>query len=309
MNVTVILPIYNGEKTLEETLKSLVAQTYQDFELIACIDGTVDGSEKILETYRKHFLRLIILKNKKNLGLGPTMNRMVANSQGEYIAVAEQDDYYYPNRLQLQVDLLNANEDVGLVSGIAEFWNGDKVTSKFPGLLVHGGQYPEGKELFLLNYIKQTKIVNSCMMFRKSIHIKYGLYFSQHYPSIPVDWAYFLRFSLVSRIYGLGDVLVKLDRRANRNSLTKKTTLFQKAKLELLRSFFYEYPEIINKNIYKKALATQKELELSSNYGNTFYFSIFIFILRNPFQKMPYNLLKKRINLKITKIKGAHGKS
>src|SRR5690606_8685894 len=100
--------------------------TYQDFELIACIDGTDDGSEAILETYRGHFLSLIILKNQKNLGLGPTMNRMIAKAQGEYIAVAEQDDFYYPNRLQLQVDLLKVNKDVGMVSGIAEFFDGSE---------------------------------------------------------------------------------------------------------------------------------------------------------------------------------------
>ncbi|WP_310992285.1 glycosyltransferase family 2 protein [Aequorivita marina] len=306
MKVSVILPIYNGEKTLEETIKSLKDQTYQDFELVACIDGTEDGSEDILELYREHFPRLTILKNEKNLGLGPTMNRLVAHTSGEYIAVAEQDDYYYPDRLQLQVALLDSEEEVGLVSGIAEFWNGEKVTSKFPGILVHGGQYPQGKELFLLNYIKQTKIVNSCMMFRKSVHQNYGLYFSQHYPNIPIDWAYFLRFSLDSKVHGLGDVLVRLDRRANRNSLTKKVTIHNEAKMELLRCFYYEYPEIINKDIYEKALVIQRELELSSRYGSTFYSSLFLYLIRNPFQSMPYILLTKRINQKLTKIKSAY---
>ena len=109
MRVSVILPIYNGEKTLKETLESLVSQTYQDFELVACIDGTHDRSRDILESFRDRFSKLTLLHNEKNLGLGPTMNRLVAHTSGEYIAVAEQDDYYYPNRLQLQVDLLDAN--------------------------------------------------------------------------------------------------------------------------------------------------------------------------------------------------------
>ena len=123
MKVSVILPIYNGEKTLETTLKSLAAQTYQDFEVVACIDGTKDGSEDILKAYQNIYPGLTILKNEVNLGLGPTMNRLVSNVTGEYIAIAEQDDYYYPNRLQLQVDLLDAKSDIGLVSGISEFWD------------------------------------------------------------------------------------------------------------------------------------------------------------------------------------------
>ncbi len=126
MKVSVILPIYNGEKTLDATLKSLAAQTFQDFELVACIDGTKDGSEGILETYKNIFSSLTILKNQNNLGLGPTMNRLVSNSNGEYIAIAE------------QVDLLVGRTDLALVSGIVEFWNGEKVTSKFSGILVYG---------------------------------------------------------------------------------------------------------------------------------------------------------------------------
>ncbi|HBC05222.1 MAG TPA: hypothetical protein DC015_13765, partial [Aequorivita sp.] len=55
MKVSVILPIYNGEKTLKTTLESLVEQTFQDFELVACIDGTSDNSEEILKTYQASF--------------------------------------------------------------------------------------------------------------------------------------------------------------------------------------------------------------------------------------------------------------
>ncbi len=309
MKVSVILPIFNGEKTLEETLKSLANQTFKDFELVACIDGTYDNSQKILESYRKRFLKLTILQNAKNLGLGPTMNRLVANSSGEYIAIAEQDDYYYPERLKVQVEVLDAEQEVGLVSGIAEFWDGKKVTSTFPGILVHGGQYPEGKEMFLLNYIHQTKVVNSCMMFRKSVHVDNGLYFSQHYPNIPIDWAYFLRFSIVSRIYGLNVVLARLDRRPHRDSLTQKKELHNRAKKELIRSFLYEYPDIINKKIYKKALINQKKIELSSKYGIAFYISLFLYLIRNPFSNMSYTLLRKRINSKFRKITGANEKS
>jgi|SRR5690554_183926 len=309
MRVSVILPIYNGEKTLKETLESLVSQTYQDFELVACIDGTHDRSRDILESFRDRFSKLTLLQNESNLGLGPTMNRLVAHTSGEYIAVAEQDDYYYPDRLQLQVALLDSKDEVGLVSGIAEFWNGEKVTSKFPGILVHGGQYPEGKELFLLNYIQQTKIVNSCMMFRKSVHHKYGLYFSQHYPNIPIDWAYFLRFSLISKIYGLHQVLVRLDRSSTRDSVTQKKKIHHKANRELLRSFYYEYPDIINKEIYKQAQTTQDKMELSLKYGMPFYASIFVYIIRNPINRMPYSLLKKRINSKVKKLVGANEKA
>ncbi len=276
MKVSVVLPIYNGEKTLEETLKSLAAQTYQDFELVACIDGTNDGSQEVLENYRKFFSDLKILKNEKNLGLGPTMNRLVANSKGEYIAIAEQDDYYYPDRLQLQVDILDSIENIGLVSGIAEFWNGDKVTFKFPGILVNGMQYPNGEEMFLLNYRNQIKVVNSCIMFKKSVHVDTGLYFTQHYPSISVDWTYILRFSLVSNIYGLQEILVRLDRRTDRTSVTTNKDKQFAAARELLRSFAYEFPEIISNKDYQYAYRTQLLLELGHTSSIKFFVKGFL---------------------------------
>ncbi|MBG44359.1 MAG: hypothetical protein CL530_10370 [Aequorivita sp.] len=282
MKVSVILPIYNGEKTLKTTLESLVEQTFQDFELVACIDGTNDGSEEILKSYQDSFVKMLILKNERNLGLGPTMNRLVANTKGEYIAVAEQDDYYYPNRLQLQVDILDSKKDIGLVSGIAEFWDGEKVSSKFPGILVAGTQYPEGKDLFLLNYRHQIKVVNSCMIFRKSVHIDNGLYFTKHYPSISVDWTYILRFSLVSKIYGLHEVLVRLDRRNDRTSITSNKKLQFAATRELLRSFAYEYPEIISKEDYKYAKTTQNLMELGAAKLFAFPFKFFRYFPQSP---------------------------
>ena len=271
MRVSVILPIYNGEKTLIATLDSLVEQTFQDFELIACIDGTRDGSESILERYSNKFKQLKILINQKNRGLGPTMNRLVYESSGEYIAVAEQDDYYYTDRLALQVEKLDDEPSIGLVSGMSEFFNGNKITFEFPGLLKSGKQYPVGKEMFLLNYRKQIKVVNSCMMFRKSVHVDNGLYFTQHHPSISVDWTYVLRFSLVSKIVGISKILVRLDRRANRDSVTSNHSKQFRASRELIKNFYYEFPELISQEDFRYAMNTQRNLELGHLAGLKFF--------------------------------------
>ncbi|MEO8932965.1 MAG: glycosyltransferase family 2 protein [Xanthomarina sp.] len=300
MKVTVVLPIYNGERTLSKTLDSLVAQSYKDFELIASIDGTNDGSEDILKRYKDKFLNLIILKNENNLGLGPNMNRLVANATGDYIAVAEQDDYYMPDRLDKQVKVLDTLTEIGMVSGIAEFCNGETVTTQFPGILTSGIQYPVGKEMFLLNYKHQIKVVNSCMMFRKQVHIDNGLYFTQHYPSISVDWTYVLRFSLVSQIYGIPDVLVKVDRAPDRDSVTSnKNKQFQAAR-ELIRSMAYEYPNIISKKDYKYAIRTELLLEWSHVYGIKFYikglwYSFYHNVDKRFVQKV-FNRFKQQLN-------------
>ncbi|MFT4801677.1 MAG: glycosyltransferase involved in cell wall biosynthesis [Flavobacteriaceae bacterium] len=299
MKISVILPIYNGESTLSNTLDSLLAQTYSDFELVACIDGSTDNSENILKQYALKFKKLTILKNESNRGLGSAMNRLVYHAKGDYIAVAEQDDYYYPERLQLQVDILDDDQSIGLVSGIAEFWNGEHVGGKFPGILDHGKQYPQGDEMFMLNYKYHLKVVNSCMMFRKSVHMDNGLYFTQHHPSISVDWTYILRFSLISKIHGIHQVLVRLDRRLERNSVTSNKTQQFKAARELIRSFAYEYSHIISKGDYKLAMRTQYVMEVNSKSGIIYLINWFYYFIKCPYEKRYMESIKKRILLKI----------
>jgi glycosyltransferase involved in cell wall biosynthesis len=301
--VSVILPIYNGEKTLARTLDSLLGQTYTRFELLVCIDGSNDSSLEIVNDYLTKFNKVTVLKNETNLGLGPTMNRLVAYTTGEYVAVAEQDDFYYPERLKLQVEILDSKPNVGLVSGIADFWDGERITFRFPGILVNGQQYPKGKDMFLLNYKYQIKVANSCMMFRKAVHIENGLYFSKHYPSVSIDWSYMLRFSLISEIYGINKSLVQLDRSVDRNSVTSNKEKQYSATRELIRSFCYEYPNIISKKEYKFAMTTQHIIELGSfnKYRLPFYFIKFYF--KNTSDKRWVAFINKKVNgfLKVIK--------
>jgi glycosyltransferase involved in cell wall biosynthesis len=295
MKLSVILPIYNGESTLAQTLESLLNQTFTDFELLACIDGTEDRSMEILKEYQSHFNTMIILKNPINMGLGATMNKLVSHASGEYLAVAEQDDIYYPDRLKLQIEVFETYPNIGLVSGIADFWNGTKITSRFPGLLINGMQYPQGQNLFLWMYREQSKIVNSCIMFRKSVHQNFGLYFSKHYPSVSVDWSYFLRFCLVSEVYGINQSLVLLDRRNDRNSVTSNKAKQHAAARELIRSFYYEYATIISKKDYKFAMTTQHLMELSEKNWKNFWFLFCLAIIQNPRDKRFIRYLKNRI--------------
>lgn len=302
MKVSVVLPIYNGEKTLERTLKSLSNQTFIDFEIIACIDGSNDNSIEILKDFQKTIVQKItILVNERNLGLGPTMNRLVANSSCEYIAIAEQDDVYLPNRLEIQVKTLGENPDFGMCSGIAEHFDFDKnkTSFSFPGILVNNNQYPENNvNFFLMNYLYGVKVANSCMMFRKSVHIDNGLYFSKHLGSVSVDWLYVLRFLKVSKIIGINQTLVQLDRTPNRENVTNNKIKMFKSSFELLRLMQFEEPEIITKTIYNKALTHQNRMK----FGHLNLFQKWVNIFSFPLDvKFKMNYLVKLVVRKIKK--------
>lgn len=115
--VSVIMGIYNCANTLEEALDSLLAQTFQDFEVVICDDGSKDNTVEVAEKYvRSDPGRFILLKNEHNLGLNKTLNKCLQVAKGEYIARMDGDDISLPTRFQKEVDALDAHPEFAVVS-------------------------------------------------------------------------------------------------------------------------------------------------------------------------------------------------
>jgi hypothetical protein len=151
-----------------------------------------------------------------------------------------------------------------------------------------------GVEFFIHNYREQIKVVNSCIMLRKSVHYKNKLKFSETYPSISVDWDYVLRFSLVSNIHGLNISLVKLDRSKSRESLTNQSELKYKIANILIRDFYEEFPDVLNSQDYRYACATQKYIELSSfRFFKRIFLCLKIFLI----DPSKYRCISKLLNV------------
>ena len=264
-DISVLLPLYNPVD-VGPTIQSILNQSHKNFELLICDDAP---NEKDFNLKFKD-KRIKIYKNEKNIGLGGTLNRLLtlSNHESKYFSTIEQDDIYKPDFLSECIAFLDNNEEYGLVSGVSEFWDGDKVTYRFPGMIFQGYDYPQGEAMFLLNYREQIKVAQTCMVVRKSIHFQNNLTFSTKYHSLSVDWDYIMRFSLVSIMKGLNKTFVIQDRRLDRSSLTTKSDLVSKTARKLLLDFFQEFPHIINLTHYKYALATQYYREL----GNYHFF-------------------------------------
>ncbi|MBJ6367896.1 glycosyltransferase family 2 protein [Snuella sedimenti] len=259
--VSILLPVYNGECTLKATLESLLAQTHGHFELLIGIDGTQDDSKVIAEAFRDKRIRII--EHPVNLGLANNLNALMGYIAPEaiYIAMAEQDDVYVPERLQWQLEVMRQHPKVGLVSGIAEFVS-DTQAKQFPGILVYGQSFPQGVELFKYLYINQLKVVNTCMMFRRATHVNNNLSFRNTYGNFNVDWDYVLRFALISQVYGIPKVLVHMDRSSKRSSVTTNKWGQFRASRQLISDFKNEFPKLVSLTDYKAALKMCRKIEL-----------------------------------------------
>jgi glycosyltransferase involved in cell wall biosynthesis len=107
------MPVYDGERYLEEAIQSILSQTFRDFELIIINDGSTDGTAALIERYRRADGRVRAFE-QANHGLAATLNRGLESARGEYVVRMDQDDVSLPERLAVQTAFMNANRQVGI---------------------------------------------------------------------------------------------------------------------------------------------------------------------------------------------------
>lgn len=107
--VSVIMPAYNCEKYIESAIRSVMTQTFTDWELIVLDDGSNDGTREIIECLAAEDERIRFLPNEKNMGVARTRNRGFDNSRGRYVALLDSDDIWHSEKLELQIKKMQAN--------------------------------------------------------------------------------------------------------------------------------------------------------------------------------------------------------
>lgn len=124
--ISIIMGLYNAEKTVAEAIDSIVIQTYQDWELIICDDGSKDKGAFLVEEYSKKDKRIKLIRNEKNMGLNYTLNHCLEYVKGEYVARMDADDISLPTRLEEELQLLKeSNVDIVSCSMLFFDENGD----------------------------------------------------------------------------------------------------------------------------------------------------------------------------------------
>lgn len=104
--ITVVIPVYNGEKTVRETIDSVLNQTFQDWELIIINDGSTDKTLEIIGSIKDERIKVF---NYPNAGLAASRNRGISLAKGEYISFIDADDLWTPDKLEVQLKALQEN--------------------------------------------------------------------------------------------------------------------------------------------------------------------------------------------------------
>lgn len=115
--ISVLMGIYNCADTLSESLDSLLNQTYQNFVVIMCDDGSKDNTYEVARNYVVRYPeKFLLLKNEKNMGLNFTLNKCLENATGEFIARMDGDDLCDPTRLEKELNFLLEHPEYAIVS-------------------------------------------------------------------------------------------------------------------------------------------------------------------------------------------------
>lgn len=194
--VSVVMAVKNGGELVKQSIESILAQTFTNFEFIVIDDGSDDDTFNIISSYQDPRMRCF---TQKNQGVAKTANRGLGLARGKYIARQDHDDFSLPERLAKQIQFLEANPSYGLVGTRAEIWSMDGPTGRYH-------DHPIESEVLKFELLFNNPFVHTSTMYRKELLAQVGVYDSN--PKIvPLD-----DYEFISRVASISNV-ANLDQR------------------------------------------------------------------------------------------------
>jgi len=224
--VSVLMPCYNVEAYVEESMESILNQTYKNIEVIAIDDCSTDSTKKILHRLSDKDNRIKVVENEKNLKLIDTLNKGIGLCRGEYIARMDADDIALPERIEKEVRFLEENKDHDIVS--AQFSTFRTGSSK-----LYPHKNPVKFEELQAYMLFKSGICHPASMFRKRIFTELGLSFEKEYLHVEdyALWSKALYKTKLANIEGTPLLLYRVHE-------TQISTLHEELQLENKKKVF-----------------------------------------------------------------------
>ena len=164
--ISIIMPAYNAERYIKESIMSIISQTLSDWELIIIDDCSLDKTAAICKSYTDHFENIQYFRNSNNEGVAASRNRGVSIAKGEWIAYIDSDDCWHPKKLELQLQLAEEKHACFIFTGSA-FINQSSVPMKYSLTVPSEIHY---KEL-----LKQNIISCSSVFIHRKLMLRYPM--------------------------------------------------------------------------------------------------------------------------------------
>lgn len=228
--VSVVIPCYNHENFVQDSIQSVIDQTYKNIELIIIDDGSRDHSatkiQEMVESCDKRFVRFEF-RSRANIGLSATLNEALEWCEGKYYSAIASDDQMLSNKTTIQVNFLQNNlEYVAVFGGIQLLDENSNVIEKlvnkagsysFEDIMMHRHDLPAPTQMLRLDLVRKV---------------------NGYDPSISIeDWYMWLKLSEINNIYYMDKFLANY--RKHENNFSKNIIEMQNEKLKVLKCFSY----------------------------------------------------------------------
>lgn len=243
--ISVVMPVYNGEKYICETMDSVLNQTFGDFEFIIINDASKDRTEEIIKSYNDD--RIVYLINEQNLGVAGTLNRGLENAKGEYIARIDADDIAIAERFEKQVAFMDAHPDVGVCGSHIRIFEEDGAERDFI--------YSETDKELRVDMLFNSGFAHPAVMLRKSVLDENNIFYNLEFEKAE-DYRMWYDIMKKSMGHNLQEPLLRY--RHHSNQVTKTNVKEQTTAVTKMRKVMYD---TLN-------LGTQEYLEVFSKICN-----------------------------------------
>ncbi len=194
--ISVLMPVYNAEKYLNDAINSILSQSFTDFEFLIIDDGSTDKSPEIIKSFQDP--RIVFIQKASNTGLIDTLNFGVEQSKGKYIARMDADDISLKDRFLLQHKYLEENQDVLVLGTFYKIVGTNQDTSGFPV------SHNEVKVFTLTG----CPVGHPTVLIRKEVFTVHGIWYDQNYLHAE-DYDLWVRILEVGKIENIPQVLLE----------------------------------------------------------------------------------------------------
>ena len=249
--VSVVMPVYNGERFLDQAIESILFQTYQNFEFILINDGSTDHTRDILKKYQGQ----ITIIDQQNQGVVASLNRGIEQANGKYIARLDADDVSKRNRLEVQVGFLEHNPDIGILgstSQLIDSRNNNWGIQKVP---------ISDANIRWMSFFK-SPFIHPSVIFRKDLVDQNKLIYRKEFAPAE-DYDLWVRILKLTKGANLKFPLVYCRVHGSNITKTKRQEMLDKSKLISAESFHAFFPKV-NQFLSSQDLDDIRELLNSS---------------------------------------------
>jgi glycosyltransferase involved in cell wall biosynthesis len=278
--LSVIMPVFNAEKYLKDSIKSILNQTYKNFEFIIINDGSTDKSIEIIKSFDDQRIKLI---NQKNAGIVSSLNIGLKVASGKFIARMDADDISLSERFEKQLQCMDSKN--------LDICGGNYMTISEKGHLIKSYSTPRSHEMCTLSLISKVPFAHPSVMIRRDFLIINNLQYGQSIYQKAEDLDLWVRIHERGGIFAnVDDIILKY--RIVKSSLSKKNNfkIINQTKA-LTQKFYFNNKEFIHNIILKR------EENLNSEEEAIIIRAIYKLYLKNGLFSKVY--LLKNLNKKI----------